>query len=347
MNKVNALSKDYKNNEFDMLLDDSPLPKTIVKRHLPPKEDSAKLSEVFHEPNRAAPTQRQTIDDRETEMDDIVIQRKKKNQAQIMVIQEVPKEDTNREGDDNNTSSIMEEENEAPVSPSKLNVLKPIDSKPESLGSQPRSMNVSMNEFKNSKKITSLDELYVQNNFFSKNMKNPYQETPINFQSEGFVVEVFEARYLPDTVNFVRVKGMIYGINSGIEGKVHKGTMLIDGDINSVLLDFVLKVESLSSTDYDDLYVFLIWETFQDIFGEEDVEFMPLVFGFSLVKLFTAEGKKSLSTCVVDNHLEMASLRGTAANRYLPSKLFEARTLGTHSHVPVIRHNADAKSSRG
>lgn len=298
MNKVNPLAKDYKQNEFDALLEgDTPTYKTVVKRKAYDKDEKSFGVEKEIHPKTKAPTQRQTFEEPDTERNDIVIQRKKK-QPTLMFLQEVPKIDIKKEEtEENNSSSIIEEQEEVNYPSNKVTFLKPIDSMPVSMESHHRSQNVS-GDFKNNKKITSLDELYVQNNFFCKNPKNPYTQTPMNFDKEGFVIEIHEARYLPDTVNFVRVKAMLFGTNGGMEGVVQKQVLQIEGDINNVLFDLQFKVDKIGTTNYDDLYLFLFWETFQDIFGDEDVEFIPIVFGFSIIKLFVAEGVKSLDSCV-------------------------------------------------
>lgn len=325
MNKVNPLSKDFKNNEFDSLFegDDKPAQKTIIKRNIKENEEKSLEKEFQLEINTKAPTQRNTFEGPDTDRDDIVIQRRKKN-GDLLTPKEVPpKESSKRENTDE--SSVMEEQEDRFLSPTKVSMLRPVDSKPISMESHNRSSSGSGYNFRNNKKITSLDELYVQNHFFCKNPKNPFTESVMNFGTEGLVIDVFEARYLPDTVNFVRVKGLIYGETTGMEGSLHKGMLQIDGDINSVFFDLSIKIESLKSSHYDDMYLFLFWETFQDIFGEDDVEFAPVVFGFSLVKLFQAEGVKSLASCVGFFEQEMASLRRPTPDPNIPSLLSEAR----------------------
>lgn len=331
--------KDYKQNEFDALLEaETPTHKTIVMRKVPNKEETSYKTERENHTKDKAVTQRQTFEDNDSPKTDIVLQRKKR-QPTIIALQQVAKDDSKKlDSEDNNTSSIIEEQDDY-IPSNKVAFLKPVDSLPVSMESHPKSQNASLTDFKNNKKITSLDELYIQNNYFSKNPNNPFTQAPINFDKEGFVVHIHEARYLPDTVNFVKVKAMIFGANTGIEGKVQKEILQIEGDINTVLFNLTLKVEKLSTTNYDDLHLFLFWETFQDIFGDDDVEFIPIVFGFSLVKLFQSEGIKSLDSCVESYHLEMAHVRRTAPDSYFSGLLFESGESDFDSHVPVDRYH--------
>ena len=44
----------------------------------------------------------------------------------------------------------------------------------------------------NYKRITSLDEIYVEKNYFSVNSKDPYQGNEIDFESKGIIVELIE-----------------------------------------------------------------------------------------------------------------------------------------------------------
>ena len=73
----------------------------------------------------------------------------------------------------------------------------------------------------------------------------------------------------------------------------------MESDINQLSFDFCLKVDKLKTTNYDEVYLFLIWESFQDIFGEDDIEFIPTIFGFSIVKIFETDDVKSLESSVV------------------------------------------------
>lgn len=103
---------------------------------------------------------------------------------------------------------------------------------------------------------------------------------------------------MPDTINFIKAKAMIYSNELGTIGPTESSVCLIEGDINSMPMRMLLKVDQIKNCNYDEVYLFIVWESFQDIFGDEDIEFMPLVFGFSLVKLFNSSGAKSLSTAV-------------------------------------------------
>lgn len=103
---------------------------------------------------------------------------------------------------------------------------------------------------------------------------------------------------MPDTINFVKAKAMLYSNELGNISPIESSVCVIDSDINSMQINLLLKVEQIKNCNYDEVYLFIIWESFQDVFGDEDIEFIPLVFGFSLVKLFSSSGAKSLSTAV-------------------------------------------------
>ena len=152
--------------------------------------------------------------------------------------------------------------------------------------------------FSNHKKITSLDEFYVESNYFKRNSKDPFKDHQMDFENKGVVVEMVEARYLPDTANFVKVRGFFYSNEGHNLTEPMENVARMDGDLNQQTFDLILKLEKIKAGAYDDVYLFLVWETFQDIFGDDDIEFTPLVFGFSLVKLFNTDGLKSLSTVV-------------------------------------------------
>lgn len=217
---------------------------------------------------------------------DIKIQRKKHKPSLIQF--KVKRQSSEDVGDQDNSSSLIEEQEEE--SPKK-SLRSPVMIKSSNLGLDSNSNSKSLNqslakEFRNYKRITSLDEFYVQNNHFKKNPTNPYKGPAFDMKKEGFLVEVLEARFLPDTVNFVKAKIMIYGAGEGPLSPIMSSVMFMDGDINQATFDLLLKVQSLKTSNFDNVYLFILWETFQDIFGEDEVDFTPLVFGFSLVKLF-------------------------------------------------------------
>lgn len=194
-------------------------------------------------------------------------------------------------GDDDSSCSSFEENNQDPK-PFRLH-LKPAG-KAEVSQSNSKSMSQNMpQEFKNHKKITSLDEFYVKNTFMKPNSRDPYDNKAFDFESEGFLIEVTEARFLPDTVNFVKVKGMVYEIGGQRLTDIEKSVLRIEGDINQIALDFTLTVKDLDCQNYEQVYFLLFWLTFEDIFGDDEVEFTPVIFGFSVVKLFKAKSLKS------------------------------------------------------
>jgi hypothetical protein len=192
---------------------------------------------------------------------------------------------------------LIEEENEPSDKKSpRVKLLSPIHNI-DSKDSQAKSIShVIPHNFRNYKRTTTLDEYYVQNNHFIRNDKNPYENDPINFDSESLVIEVKGLRFLPDTVNFVKAKGMVYGVGGNTITKVTTELMRLSGDINNVIFDYMIILKDMNKMSYDDAYFIIIWETFEDVFGEDDIEFLPLVFGFSVLKLFQAKGKKSLES---------------------------------------------------
>lgn len=227
---------------------------------------------------------------------DFKIQRKKHGPSMIKAKWTIIKAKAEH-GDDQSSYSMVEEDEHVDKVP-KLQV-KPLGKTTANNSSQSGSLNQAIpKEFRNYKKTTTLDDFYVQNNYMKLNPKNPYAGEPFDFKSEGFVIEVIQARFLPDTVNFVKVKGMLYSIGGKKLTELSSSVLRIEGDINQVTLDFMIKINDLACSNYDEVYLMIFWESFQDIFGDEDVEFVPIIFGFSVIKLFHAEGMKSLESCV-------------------------------------------------
>lgn len=250
---------------------------------------------------------------------DIKIERKKHGPSLIMARWSNIKTKAVRPDEDDSSCSMVEE-NLEDSDTSKIH--RKIAAKPGVNSSHSKSMSQNLaKEFKNHKKITSLDELYIQDNYMKLNSRNPYGGQHFDFKKEGFIIEVNEARFLPDTVNFVKVEGMVYEIGGKMITDTVSNILRLEGDINQISLDFILKIKDLQTQNYDDLYLLLIWETFQDIFGDNDVEFLPIIFGFSILKLFQPEGLKSLDNCVHIFNLEMEASRGSISNWNISTRL--------------------------
>ena len=149
------------------------------------------------------------------------------------------------------------------------------------------------------KRITSLDELYVEKNFLVKNHKEPYHS--IDPAKETVAAQILEGRYLPDTVNFVRMKGFFFSSQGNADTRLSPmltSMMDLSGDINQMEFNTTLLLEKTKADTLDSVFLLLVWESFQDIFGEDEVEFSPLVFGFSIVKVFQADGMRSAASAV-------------------------------------------------
>lgn len=185
------------------------------------------------------------------------------------------------------------------------------------------------------KRITSLDELYVEKNFLVKNHKEPYHS--IDPTKETVVAQILEGRYLPDTVNFVRMKGFFFSSQGNAETRLSPmltSMMELSGDVNQMEFNTTLLLEKTKADTLDSVFLLLVWESFQDIFGEDEVEFSPLIFGFSIVKIFEADGMRS-GTSVVgwSVNAEMEGAEGTLPIRSLPSCLSETRSRNPHQAV--------------
>lgn len=149
------------------------------------------------------------------------------------------------------------------------------------------------------KRITSLDELYVEKNFLLKNKREPYHSFEPNKQT--IVADIIEARYLPDTVNFVRMKGFFFSTQGGSETRLSPmvtSMMDLNGDVNQMEFNSVITLDKPKLEALDSVFLLLVWESFQDIFGDDEVEFSPLIFGFSLIKVFETDGMRSNAASV-------------------------------------------------
>ncbi len=210
------------------------------------------------------------------------------------------------------SSSLMEERED---NLQKIHMLKKLDKGSRNVSNLPSAMlssgpHKTDHYFHNHKKITSLDEFYVESNYFKRNNCNAYAGNEVDFGRDAFVVDVVEARYLPDTSNFLKVRGFYYSGEGVNLTDPLESVAKMDGDSNQQFFDLALKLDKFKNNNYDEVYLFLVWETFQDIFGDDDIEFTPLIFGFSIVKLFEADGLKSLSSTVAAAHQKWNLARG-------------------------------------
>jgi hypothetical protein len=252
---------------------------------------------------------------------DITIQRKKNTASMVngkQSSEQKPKEQIEsiqeRLNESYDSSSLMEERED---NLQKIHMVKKLDKGSRNVSNLPSAMlpnGVGSHKadyyFNNHKKITSLDEFYVESNYFKRNNCHAYAGHEVNFDKDAFVAQVVEARYLPDTSNFLKVRGFFYSGEGYNLSEPTENIAKMDGDSNQQFFDLVLKLDKFKNNNYDEVYLFLIWETFQDIFGDDDIEFTPLIFGFSIVKLFEAEGLKSLSTTVATSHQKWNLARG-------------------------------------
>lgn len=254
---------------------------------------------------------------------DITIQRKKHTASQVNAAngrqagEQKPREEIEpiqeKLNESYDSSSLMEERED---NLQKVHLVKKLDKGSRNVSNLPSALLPGAGAtkadyyFNNHKKITSLDEFYVESNYFKRNNGQAYAGPEVDFARDAFAVEVLEARYLPDTSNFLKVRGFFYSGEGFSLTDPQEALAKLDGDANQQFFDLVLKLDRLKNSSCDEVFLFLVWETFQDIFGDDDIEFTPLVFGFSLVKLFEADGLKSLSTTVAPAHQKWTLARG-------------------------------------
>ena len=252
---------------------------------------------------------------------DITIQRKKHTASQVNAGPGRPEARPREEiepiqeklNESYDSSSLMEEREE---NLQKVHLVKKLDKGSRNVSNLPSALLPGAGAskadyyFNNHKKITSLDEFYVESNYFKRNNGPAYAGPEVDFARDAFAVEVLEARYLPDTSNFLKVRGFFYSGEGQSLTDPQEALAKLDGDANQQFFDLVLKLDRLKNSSCDEVFLFLVWETFQDIFGDDDIEFTPLVFGFSLVKLFEADGLKSLSSTVGPTQQKWTLARG-------------------------------------
>lgn len=342
-------------HDFDDFLKAEPVPESSVKNSVSinhPKKPEIKETEA-NKPAGKGPGPASSQGKAKTQGRlDIMIQRKKnmaslvnsgggkhssdqksKDKEMIEPIQEKLNESYD-------SSSLMEERED---NLQKIHMVKKLDKGSKNVSNMPSAMvltnaatqNRSEYYFNNHKKITSLDEFYVESNYFKRKNGNAYAGNEADFGRDGFVVEVTEARYLPDTSNFLKVRGFFYSGEGYNLTEPVENIAKMDGDSNQQFFDLVLKLDKFRNNSYDEVYLFLVWETFQDIFGDDDIEFTPLIFGFSIVKLFDADGLKSLSSTVPSAHPEVEPGQRAVPDRRLPALLPEARQARAGAAVQV------------
>lgn len=140
------------------------------------------------------------------------------------------------------------------------------------------------------------NDLIAQNDCFKLNNSMPFPEV-MDFENNSLVFQLHQARFLPDKINFVKARSLLITEN-GIVGEHQETIGRLTGDLNEMFFSHSMAFDNLNRSSYNDYYLLIFLYTFQDFFEEEDVEFEPLLFGFSLMKLFQPTGALSLTDTV-------------------------------------------------
>jgi len=126
--------------------------------------------------------------------------------------------------------------------------------------------------------------MLIQQDLLIENLADPYSPQEFDVKRELLEIDFLSFRFLPCCINFVHLHVYIYDFKKRLVIRREEFTDSFEGSIHNSIIHKTLKLESV--TPSEDLYMFTIIGTFEDILQENMVDFEGLVFGFCMVPLF-------------------------------------------------------------